>query len=196
MRRYIAGVILWFLMLVIIGTLSAFAAQGYEKYTVTADQGQAAAELAVKYAQAGVPFKLGGQVTLEAFAEAENTDDGIDASGLVVNVYKEVLGEVRWAGGGGEEPLLFADVSSSILFNWNTVPVSLEELRAGDLIFFKNSVGKIAGVGIFLAKKGDLVHFVVPSASQGRVIETYLNIKNAYWQQRFAGAGRLTYWQK
>lgn len=171
-------------------------ASGYSRQTVTPEQGESVANLALEYAAAGVPFQLGGQLTVDAFtASNAEAGQGIDASGLVVNVCREVLGDLRWAGGGGEEPLLVADVSSSTLFNWNTIPVKLEELLPGDLIFFKSGNGRVTGVGIFLERQGDVVHFVVASAGKGQVIKTFLNIRNQYWQESFAGAGRLTYWQ-
>ena len=176
-------------------TAPIIAAGGYTLRTVTVEQAQLAADLALAYAEASVPYKLAGHLTLQEF-QAGTAEGGIDASGLIVNVYREVLGEIRWAGGGGEEPLLLADVASATFFNWNTLPVKVDNLCPGDLIFFKNASGRISGVGMFLEKSGDLVHFVVASANKGRVIKTFLNTQNQYWSQSFAGAGRLTYWQK
>lgn len=176
-------------------TAPVIAAGEYTLRTVTVEQAQSAADLALAYARAGVPYKLAGHLTLQEF-QAGTVEGGVDASGLVVNVYREVLGEIRWAGGGGEDPLLLADIASATFFNWNTLPVRVDDLCPGDLLFFKNASGRISGVGLFLEKDGDLVHYVVASANKGRVIKTFLNTKNQSWHQSFAGAGRLTYWQK
>ncbi len=194
MRRKIA--LLLMIMLLCLPAEQAGAATDYVQKTVTPEQARAACNAALEYANHGVYFKLGGQVTVEAFAANPTPDQGIDASGLVVNVYRSVLGDIRFAAGGGEKPLLVADVASSHLFNWNTLSIGLDQLQAGDLLFFKNTAGRISGVGIFVKRQGDLVHFVIPSSSKGRVVETFYNIRNEYWQNQFAGAGRLVYWQR
>lgn len=193
MRRQIALVLL--IALLGLGVLPAAAAD-YVQKTVTPEEARAACQVALEYAKHGVYYKLGGQVTLEEFLANPTPDKGIDASGLVVNVYRSVLGDIRFAAGGGEKPVLVADVASSHLFNWNTLAISMAQIQPGDLLFFKNNAGQISGVGIFVRQQGDLVYFVIPSSSRGRVIETFYNIRNQYWQNNFAGAGRLVYWQR
>lgn len=69
-------------------------------------------------------------------------------------------------------------------------PVSVEELRAGDLVFFATGgKGRVSHVGIVhnVSDEGD-VEFIHASTSQG-VTVTPLN--NSYWSKRFLYAKRI-----
>lgn len=166
-----------------------------------------AAEEALNYARVqypvegrteqGMPFRLGGQTTLEEFLEAvQNGADprslGVDASGLVVNVYRSVVPELTFLMQGGSSGLIeAADVSSSAIFYWNVNAVDVEEAMPGDLLFFKGGSGEPAGVAIVTRVSPERVDFVVASAGRGRVIETFARPGGAYWQGNVLGLGRL-----
>ena len=103
-----------------------------------------AAEEALNYArvqyplngesQQGMPFRLGGQTTLEQFLEAvQNGADprsmGVDASGLVVNVYRSVIPGLTFLMQGGPAGLVeVTDANSAAIFYWNVNAVDLEEI--------------------------------------------------------------------
>ncbi|HEY8531868.1 MAG TPA: NlpC/P60 family protein [Limnochorda sp.] len=144
----------------------------------------------------GMPFRLGGQTTLEEFLEAvQNGADprsmGVDASGLVVNVYRSVIPELTFLMQGGSGLVEATDVSSSALFYWNVNAVDVDEAMPGDLLFFKGSGGEPSGVAIVTRVSPDRVDFVVASSSRGRVIETFARPGGAYWQGNVLGLGRL-----
>lgn len=166
-----------------------------------------AAEEALNYArvqfpvegqtQQGMPFRLGGQTTLEEFLEAvQNGADprsmGVDASGLVVNVYQSVIPGLTFLMQGGPSGLVeVTDVSSSAIFYWNVNAVDLEAAMPGDLLFFKGGSGEPTGVAIVTRVSPERVDFVVASAGQGRVIQTFARPGGAYWQRSILGLGRL-----
>lgn len=155
----------------------------YASYTFEAEDGR----------RTGIPYKLGGRTTIDEFSLDIDAGDkhGVDASGLVVVAYRSVFPGLRFRVGEGE-PAFRRDVTSSLLYEYNIERVDLEAARPGDLIFFTGSTGTgIAGVAIFERLHDDVVHYVVPSANQGRVIRTFSRVEGDYWQTRFKGAGRL-----
>ena len=62
--------------------------------------------------------------------------------------------------------------------------IEKEELKEGDLVFFKTKNNYINHVGIFLTND----KFVHASTSLGVTIS---DLKENYWQNRFAGCGRV-----
>lgn len=105
----------------------------------------------------GTPYKYGG-----------STKKGVDCSGLVMQLYKEVRGKSM--------PHHAAD-----LYKGGS-KVSRDDLREGDLVFF-GSMWKIDHVGIYL--KGD--RFVHASSSKGVMISPMNDI---YWSPKYQGARR------
>jgi probable lipoprotein NlpC len=100
----------------------------------------------------GTPHRLGG------------TDhSGIDCSGLVMRVYKDLFGKklprTTWAQSRMGRP------------------VAVHALKAGDLVFF-DPPGKRRHVGIYLSR-GEFVH---ASYSRGVMIS---NLHNPYWRRTF-----------
>jgi lipoprotein Spr len=107
----------------------------------------------------GTPHRLGG-----------NTKKGVDCSGFVQNVYKDVYGIML--------PRSAAQMEKSL------EPIdSKSSLKEGDLVFFRNKNKKVNHVGIYL--KDDT--FVHTSTSQGVVI-TSLN--DRYWSKLYYRGGR------
>lgn len=173
---------------------------------ITAEEGQRALEEAIRFAtiewhtddevHVGVPYQWGGRASLAEFRASvegagESSPLGVDASGLVIVAFRSLSPDLRFRIPRGEEMVNVLDVNSSLLFEWNVVPVELEDLRQGDLIFFSGSSGLIEGVGIYERIAGRHLRFVVASANSGRVVRTSLNLDGEYWATRFAGAGRL-----
>jgi len=109
----------------------------------------------------GVPYEYGGIST-----------KGIDCSGLVYRVFKDVLG-------------LGVPRTTKTLYDFSE-RVNRERLEPGDLVFF-NTTGPLAHVGIYA---GDDIF--INAASEGQrtgVIKSSLD--DPYWAEAYAGGGRL-----
>lgn len=106
----------------------------------------------------GVPYKYGG-----------NTKDGVDCSGFVNAVYKDVYRQS------------LKRSATEIILQCNTLDKS--ELRESDLVFFDIS-GKNSHVGIYLANN----RFVHASTSKGVMISS---LTESYWTKNWGRAGRL-----
>ena len=107
----------------------------------------------------GTPHRMGG-----------NTKKGVDCSGFVINIYNEVY-QNPFKGRRAED--LFSE----------TLPIQKENLREGDLVFFKIHGRRIDHVGVYLSQ-GDFVHV---SSSRGVMVS---NLEEAYYQKRFFMGGR------
>ena len=107
----------------------------------------------------GVPYRNGG-----------TTKAGVDCSGFVLEVYKKVYN---------------LDLHRRSVDIWqNSSPVKREDLRSGDLVFFKINFRQISHVGIYINES----YFAHASSSRGVIIES-LNVK--YWNDRFDRGGRI-----
>lgn len=177
---------------------------------VTEAQALQALEQGVQYAlfryevggeeRTGVPYREGGKVTLEEFARVVRDEParveqvGIDASGLVINAYRAVIPAIRFFTGPTGLEGLARVVNSRTLFAFNSRPVSLEQARPGDLLFFRSPrTGEITGVAMLAERQPGVVRVVVASASRGRVAQVSIRTDGEYWRSRVAGLGRLLY---
>lgn len=107
----------------------------------------------------GTPHKMGGM-----------TKQGVDCSGFVQNVYKEVYGIML--------PRTAAEMEKAL------EPIdSKSSLKEGDLVFFKNKSNKVSHVGIYL-KDNTFVH---TSTSQGVVISS---LNDKYWVKYYYRGGK------
>lgn len=122
-----------------------------------------AAHSAVRTALAmlGTPYRYGG-----------NSPSGFDCSGLVVYSYaKAGLGGLPRTAAGLEDA---AD------------PIDLDQLRPGDLLFFRLSGRKTSHVAMYVGER----EFVHAPSSGGRVER--VGFDHAYWGPRIRRAGRIT----
>ncbi|GAB4150347.1 MAG: hypothetical protein Fur0041_23010 [Bacteroidia bacterium] len=101
---------------------------------------------------------------------AGQTKSGIDCSGFVCKMYKTTY-SVSLAGGSKD---LFQYVDT----------VSRNEIREGDILFFKIRNGQISHVGIYLGNN----KFAHASVHSGVVIS---DLDEAYYKKYFYRAGRL-----
>lgn len=109
----------------------------------------------------GTPYSYGG-----------HGSSGVDCSGLVMEVYKEVYG-------------IQLHRNSAEIFQKDCVEIPRNEIVEGDLVFFTNDSGsRINHVGIYL----DDDKFVHSSSSKGVVIS---DLKQNYYVKRFYKAGRV-----
>lgn len=97
---------------------------------------------------------------------------GIDCSNFVNEVYKSVMGFV--AGTNSAEQYA------------RSQRISKEELKEGDLVFFKINKKRISHVGIYLGND----RFAHSSRSKGVIVS---DLKHPYYKTRYAGAGRLVF---
>lgn len=195
----LAGMMTAFALAVAFPALAEEAA-GQAGVPVSEEQALAALTEALRYAEAGVPFKLGGRITVDEYLALRDQDPekaasgGIDASGLVCNAYRAAIPNLKFFGGPPGQAGLAAYVTSRTLYRYNVSPVTLEAMRPGDLLFFKSpQSGDITGVAIVAARAGKVVRVVVASASRGKVVETGINTEGTYWATQVAGLGRLLY---
>jgi len=109
----------------------------------------------------GIDYRYGGK----------SPATGFDCSGLVAHVYQEAWGITL-------PPTTAAQSRAG-------VPVSLAELRAGDLVFYDTLRRPYSHVGIYLGE-GKFIH--APRTGAQVRIES---LHSSYWAQRFNGARRI-----
>lgn len=107
----------------------------------------------------GVRYRIGGETPREGF----------DCSGLTQYVYRR--------GSGISLPRTAAQQSAA------SRTISFNQMRPGDLIFFRTSGYKVNHVGIYIGQ-GQFIH---AASGGGRV--TVDNLSRPYWRQRFAKFG-------
>jgi cell wall-associated NlpC family hydrolase len=129
--------------------------QQYEPYDAPARR----ALLEQAHQALGVRYKYGG----------DTPGEGFDCSGLTQYVYKN--------GQGITLPRTAAEQSQA------SRTLSFEEMRPGDLIFFRTSGSTVNHVGIYIGR-GDFIH----AASGGSKVSVD-NLSKTYWQQRLVKFG-------
>lgn len=107
----------------------------------------------------GTPYHLGG-----------DTKKGIDCSGFAYQLYNKVFNTVI----GNNSRNIFSMVN----------PVGKEELKEGDLVFFKIHSRSITHVGVYIGD-GKFAH---ASSSKGVMIS---NLADPYWTRYYYNGGRL-----
>lgn len=108
----------------------------------------------------GTPHRMGG-----------TTKQGVDCSGFVCNVYKEIYG-------------ISLPRRSQDMAKVCKIIKDKNDLKEGDLVFFNNKKGgTINHVGIFLDKD----KFIHTSSSKGVTIGKF---SETYWAERFRCGGR------
>lgn len=100
-----------------------------------------------------------------------NTQAGVDCSGFTCQVYQHIYQQkiVR---------------TSGQQYHAAKRTKKTKKLNEGDLVFFDDKKGRISHVGIYL-HNGFFVH----SSTQRGVIISHL--EESYWQQHFAGGGKI-----
>ncbi|MBO0613974.1 C40 family peptidase [Thiothrix fructosivorans] len=136
--------------------------QQYQPFSQQAEPADAPARralLAQAHQALGVRYTYGG----------ESPGTGFDCSGLTQYVYKNAQGI--------KLPRTAAEQSQA------SRTLSFEEMRPGDLIFFRTSGSTVNHVGIYVGR-GNFIH----AASGGSKV-TLDNLSKTYWQQRLVKFG-------
>lgn len=108
----------------------------------------------------GVPYKYGG-----------SDKKGVDCSGFINSVFPVVYG--------------ISVPRSSAQLAAKATPVNNQQLKEGDLVFFKINTKEIGHAGIYLYDN----YFVHASTSRGVMIS---RLNDTYWTKYYAGGGRFT----
>lgn len=107
----------------------------------------------------GVKYRMGG-----------TTKKGVDCSAFVQHLYQYVFG--------------YDILRTACLQFKESKKIDKEDLKEGDLVFFRVHTSRISHVGVYLRN-----NFFVHSASSKGV--SIANLSNAYWSRYFAGGGRI-----
>jgi lipoprotein Spr len=107
----------------------------------------------------GVKYRMGG-----------TTKKGVDCSAFVQHLYQYVFG--------------YNILRTACLQFKESRKIAKDDLKEGDLVFFKVGTSRISHVGVYLRN-----NFFVHSASSKGV--SIANLSNAYWSRYFAGGGRI-----
>lgn len=211
MARKVAGVLTCALLVVLGWSALLFGAEatpgGADGAVAPAELAQRALREARRFADVtyewdgalrqGVAYLWGGRMSVDEYLDAvaagkaPGVEAGVDASALVVQAYRAADPSIRFAAVVQGERQLLPDATSDSLYRFNIRAISVEELRPGDLIFFKSESGGVAGVAIFERREGPNIHYIVASPNAGKVVRTFNNVHNSYWQTRFLAAGQV-----
>lgn len=111
----------------------------------------------------GSPYRLGGN----------SPETGLDCSGLVGHVFKQVAGIIL-----PRDSRAISDVAQ---------PLAQAELQPGDLVFFNTLNRAFSHVGIYLGDN----RFVHATSSRTNTVMVS-SLADRYWRTRFDGARRVT----
>ncbi|SEM06760.1 lipoprotein Spr [bacterium A37T11] len=111
------------------------------------------------YEWIGTPYRLGG-----------TSKSGIDCSKFAYELYQKVFNTTL----GNNSRNIYTQVD----------PVNKEELKAGDLVFFKIRSRRITHIGVYIGDN----KFAHASTSRGVMIS---NLDEAYWRRYYYRGGRL-----
>ncbi|HNX06091.1 MAG TPA: NlpC/P60 family protein [Bacteroidales bacterium] len=106
-----------------------------------------------------VPYKYGG-----------NTKQGTDCSGLVSSVFKEVYNISMYRSSADQLK--------------NVTEISKNQLKAGDLVFFKIDNNKVSHVGIYLGEN----KFIHATTKKGVIVN---NLDEEYYKKHYYTSGRV-----
>jgi len=115
--------------------------------------------------------------------------DEFDCSGLITWSYKQAIGKDAIFRIRGTRA---SDASMQDLQRFNVVPLLLDEIAPGDIVFITNEHDKVTHGGLFIrwVSKNEF-EFVNASSHYGRVVIDTWPVLGTKRDQWFAGAGRL-----
>ena len=136
------------------------------KTTTSSTSSNAKATQIVEYALSfeGVKYRYGG-----------TSRSGMDCSGLIFTSFDQA---------GLQLPRVSRDMAAK------GKSISLAEITAGDLLFFKTdkSSNSINHVGLIVSKHGNNVRFIHATTSRGVIVS---DLTENYWRKAFVGARRV-----
>jgi cell wall-associated NlpC family hydrolase len=118
--------------------------------------------LCVAHRLQGIPYRYAGK-----------NENGFDCSGYTRYVYAQLGFDLH--------------ASAATQFQQGE-EVPADSLQQGDLLFFRNSQGRIFHVGLYVGTEQDRKAFIHASSSRG-IVKDYLD--QGYFHKRWAGARRI-----
>ena len=145
--------------------------------TITEADARAALEVALQ--NIDKPYVYGGR-----------GPDVFDCSGLIAYSYKKAVGRDNIFLIG--KSLVYHDATIKDLFLYNTEPLSLEQIKPGDIIFITAEEGKVTHGGLFIKWIDEKTFELINASSFTRKVEIDTwpteGTKRGQW---FVSAGRL-----
>ncbi len=132
----------------------------YHTHNTTPNAPQSPRLLTFALQQQGIPYRYGGN----------NPRKGFDCSGLIQFSYAQV---------GKRIPRTTRQQFQS------RQPVSLSQIRPGDLLFYETEGRRPGHVALYLGR-GEMIH----APSSGKQVKIS-RLNNPYWRKRFIAAGRF-----
>lgn len=118
--------------------------------------------LCVAYRLEGIPYRYGGK-----------NESGFDCSGYTRYLYQQIG----------------VDLNASAAEQYKQgLEVHADSLQAGDLLFFRNTNGRIFHVGLYVGEREERPSFIHASSSRGVVVD---DLRQNYFHKRLAGARRI-----
>lgn len=115
------------------------------------------------YAVNNVPYEWGGDYYIEPRSM------GVDCSGLIISNYKYALKGTGYS-------LPFSDSTAHDMYQYYSNPVNYPQ--KGDLVFWKNSSGRVYHIALLEGISGGKVYFIDASTNEGKVTYRFDYLSN------------------
>lgn len=144
---------------------------------VTVDE--AAAALAVAEGFIGTPYATAGR-----------GPTAFDSSGIITYAYRQVIPDLRFRTSEWDATY---DAPHRLIYDWNVMPLALEDLQPGDLVYITGGSDIVTHGAFFVewVEPYEVMRFLDTSSFIGEIGYQEWPVNEEKRGQRFVGAGRL-----